>query len=342
MEEIINKSVLLDYFSGRVTPLQKKSVERWLTEPGSRERYYAWLHEWELSRLQTNANWQDAFQKTAWRMNDTAPAVEQPAEGLVKHGWQLGRVWLAAASVLLLLGLGGWLFRDVLLYQTVQTGFGQTRTLTLPDGSAVMLNANSSLRFPRWFGGPIGFGRWEIADGGSNARTVELSGEADFSVRHLPNHQRFVVLTAKGLHVTVLGTQFTVLSRERATRVVLRSGRVQLTTQRPGQPPLLMRPGDLATLNPRGQLNLTRTAHPEALASWKHQRFTFEQTSLREIADLLHDNYGLTVIIEQASLADRTISGSFPARNANEVLQVVAQLLQINYTRENDRVTFTD
>lgn len=343
MEEIINKEVLFDYFSGRVSPLQKKSVERWLAEPASREQYYQWLHAWELSRLQTNTNWQTAFHKTASRMSDTAPATEQ-ADGLIKHGWQSGRAWLAAASVLLVLGVSGWVFRDALLYQTVQTGFGQTHTLTLPDGSAVTLNANSSLRFPRWFGTPISFGRWsiDIAAAGSNARTVELTGEADFSVRHLPNHRRFVVLTAKGLNVTVLGTQFTVLSRERATRVVLRSGRVQLTTQQPNQPPLMMRPGDLVTLNPRGQLNLTRTAHPETLASWKHQRFTFEQTSLREIADLLHDNYGLTVTIDHPTLADRTISGSFPARDANEVLQLVAQLLQINYIRENDRVTFTD
>jgi ferric-dicitrate binding protein FerR (iron transport regulator) len=158
----------------------------------------------------------------------------------------------------------------------------------------------------------------------------------------MPDLQRFVVVTPKGLNVIVLGTQFTVFSRERGTRVALRSGSVQLTTTQKTTSPLIMRPGDLATLNRQGKLALTRMAHPEVMASWKNHRFEFEQTALREIADMLHENYGLTVTIDKPQLASRTISGSFTARSANELLQLVAQLLQINYIRENDKVSFTD
>ncbi|GAB3993604.1 FecR family protein [Spirosoma daeguense] len=331
MEDIVNKAVLFDYFSSRVSPLQKKSVEKWLAEPGNRERYYEWLHEWELGQLQMDANWQQAFSKASRNVTDVVNAEERPT--IVRQSW-LGRIWLAVASILVVLAVGGWLFQEQLLYQTVQTGFGETRNVTLPDGSAVTLNANSSLRYARWFG------RYWMGKE-QPTRTVELTGEADFSVRHLPDQQRFVVLTPKGLNVTVLGTQFTVFSRERNTRVVLRSGRVQLTIPKAKQP-FLMNPGDLATLDRKGKLAMVRTAHPEAMASWKHQRFTFEQTSLREIADMLHENYGLMVSIKHDQLADRTISGSFPAHDANEVLQLVAQLLQINYSRENNHVSFTD
>ncbi|MBD2702924.1 FecR domain-containing protein [Spirosoma sp. BT702] len=338
MENIVNKTVLFDYFSGRVSPLQKKAVEQWLAEPDNRERYYEWLHEWELSQLQMDANWQIAFDKVASDVVGQSLVDEPPP--LVRQR-RIGQIWLAVASVLLFLGFGSWLFRDKLLYETVQTGFGETRSVTLPDGSEVTLNANSSLRYARWFGRQISFGQWTLG-GKQRVRTVELIGEADFSVRHLPDQQRFVVLTPKGLNVTVLGTQFTVFSRERNTRVVLRSGRVQLTLPRVHQRPLLMKPGDLATLDRKGQLALVKTVHPEAMASWKQHRFTFELTSLREIADMLHENYGLQITIKHDQLADRTISGSFPARDANEVLQLVAQLLQINYSREDNRVTFTD
>ncbi|MVM36690.1 DUF4974 domain-containing protein [Spirosoma sp. HMF3257] len=345
MEDIINKAVLFDYFSGRVSPLQKKSIENWLSEQGNRELYYQWLHEWELNRLQTNANWQHVYDKTAQRINDE-PLSLQPSDVLPQNPWQLGRLgeWISrsgmlAASIVLVLMVCGWLFRDALLYQTIYTGFGETKDLTLPDGSTVTLNANSTLRFARF-----GFGEWTIAADAAhqNPRTVELTGEADFSVRHLPDHQPFVVMTPKGLNVTVLGTQFTVFSRERATRVALRSGRVQLTTQQTMLQPLMMQPGDLATLNRQGKLALTRTAHPEAMAAWKDHRFEFEQTSLREVAAMLHENYGLAVTIENSQLANRTISGSFTARNANELLQLIAQLLQINYIRENNHVSFTD
>lgn len=231
MEDLINKAVLSDYFSGRVSPLQKKTVENWLSEPGNRELYYQWLHEWEQNRLQTNADWQLVYEKTAQRINEASPVVEEPPpkSGVIRRlGSWVNRSGLLAASVTLVVLAGGWLFRDALLYTTVRTGFGETRSLTLPDGSGVTLNANSALRFPRF-----GFGEWTVATDAAhkNPRTVELTGEADFSVRHLPDHQPFVVRTSKGLNVTVLGTQFTVFSRERATRVALRSGRVQLMTE---------------------------------------------------------------------------------------------------------------
>lgn len=249
---------------------------------------------------------------------------------------------LLAASVVLMLLAGSWGFSDLLLYQTIRTNFGETQVVTLPDESVVTLNANSSLRFLRWFGNAWVGNLLTINQTYRNQRTVELTGEADFSVRHLPDQQRFVVLTPKGLNVTVLGTQFTVYSRERGTRVALRSGRVELTTQQDAKTPLIMKPGDLVTLTRQGKLALTRTAHPEAMAAWKDHRFQFERTSLREIAQLLHENYGLTVTIANDQLASRTISGSFTARNANELLQLISQLLQINYIRENDRVSFTD
>jgi len=343
MEDIINKAVVFDYFSGRVTPLQKKSVENWLSEQANRELYYLWLHEWELNSLQTNANWQVVYEKTTQRINDTSfVGAEQklpPTTWTISRpaGW-VSRSRRLAASLLVVVLACGWLYRDGLLYRTVRTGFGETRSLLLPDGSSVALNANSVLRFPRF-----GFGEWTLATDPAheNPRLVELSGEADFSVRHLANHQRFVVRTARGLTVTVLGTQFTVFSRERATRVALRSGRVQLTT-RQRNTPLIMQPGDLVTLNRQGKLALTRTAHPETMAAWKNHRFDFDQTSLQELADLLHENYGLTVTISESQLASRTISGSFTAQNANELLKLIAQLLQINYIREDNRVLFTN
>src|ERR687885_976470 len=321
MEDIVNKAVLFDYFSGRVSPLQKKSVEHWLSELSNRELYYQWLHEWELERLQTNTNWQPIFEKTAQRIHNSSPE-NPPAEHQRPTNWSLSwtgkwirRHGLLVASVALVLMISSWWFRDVLLYKTVQTSFGETRRLTLPDGSVVVLNANSSLRYSRWFGSswfnnPTGLGKSFTGTGEAtqHQRTVELTGEADFSVRHLPDQERFVVLTPKGLNVTVLGTQFTVYSRERGTRVALRSGRVELTTPQPTRSPLLMKPGDLATLNRQGKLALTRTAHPEAMAAWVDHRFEFERTSLREVAQLLQENYGLTVTITSAQLATRTIS----------------------------------
>ncbi len=348
MEIIINKTVLFEYFSGRVSPLQKKAVENWLAQADHREVYYQHLHEWETAHLQTSTDWQIAFARTTQRVGQFVLENGAPAETVetakpTATWWQQitygsGRAWAIAASVLLVLGVSSWLFRDQLLYQTVQTTYGEVQRVTLPDGSVATLNANSSVRYPRF-----GFGQVSLPGLTTDSRTVTLTGEADFAVRHLPTHERFVVLTAKGLTVTVLGTEFTVLSRPRTTRVVLHSGRIVLgVPTKMGQSALTMRPGDLATLGPGGQLTLTTRQHTEALSAWKQHRFTFEQTPLREIAAMLGETYGLTVVVASPDLADRTISGSFPARSADEVLALVAELLQVNYHRDGNLVTLTD
>jgi len=274
METVINKTVLYAYFSGTVTPVQKKLIETWLAETENRAQYYQWLHEWELAHLQTAPDWQPAFSRIETRLN-TPFRVIQPDEEPTRTNWFWRRdyAWIVAASLTLL--LGGWLFVDVIRYETVQTGFGETRALTLPDGSTVTLNANSSVRFNRF-----GFGTQlpNYLSAIQPSRRVYLTGEADFRVRHLPNHQHFVVLTPKGLNVTVLGTEFTVLGRARKTQVALRSGKVELTlAQKSEQPPLTMQPGDVVVLEPTGQFARRRIRNPEAVAAWKNHRFTLSK-----------------------------------------------------------------
>lgn len=342
MEELVNKTLLFDYFVGQVSPIQKKLIENWVAQPGNRDLYYQWLHEWELTNPQLTTNWQTAFNNTKQRIGNTVPNNLSPER--IPLRWWTSRwigVFMAAASLLFVLGIISWLAADLVRYQTVETGYGETKKYVLPDGSVVDLNANSSIRFPRF-----GFTKNSVFASLLNIpeeRRVALTGEADFSVRHLPSHRRFVVVTGNGLNVNVLGTQFTVFSRDSRTQVVLRSGKVELTMPKQmNQPAMTMKPGDLAMLDAQGKLAIRQTAHPENLSAWKQHRFSFETTSLREIAQMLRDNYGLTVTIEGDSLANRTISGSFPAQDANEVIKLIAELLQINYFRENNNVTFTN
>ena len=342
MEELVNKTLLFDYFVGQVSPIQKKLIESWLAQPGNQDLYYQWLHEWELMNLQLTTNWQTAFTNTKQRIDNTV-SDNSLSETIPLRWWTSKWIgtFTAAASILLAVSVTNWLTGDIVRYQTIGTGYGEARRYVLPDGSVVDLNANSSIRFSRFgFSEPSVFASLLCIP---KERRVALMGEADFSVRHLPSHRRFVVLTGTGLTVNVLGTQFTVFTRDSRTQVVLRSGKVELTMPtQTNQPAMTMKPGDLVMLDAQGKLAIRQTAHPENLSVWKQHRFSFEATSLREIAQMLRDNYGLTVMIEGGSLADRTISGSFPAQDANEVIRLVAELLQINYFRENNNVTFTN
>lgn len=329
MEHSVNKHTLFAHFEGRLTPLQRSLLEDWLRDPRHRELYYQWLEEWERLNPQYLADEDGALAASlqrveAWESQRQPAAAARP---LVRP-FRMSARWAAAVAGVVALLAGAYLGRSYVLERTIATAYGEIRRETLPDGSVVTLNANSTLRVPRF-----GFG--------DRTRAVFLTGEAAFSVRHLPNHRRFVVRTANGFDVVVLGTEFSVYARPRGGRVVLNRGRVQLAYY-PGSQTrqLTLRPGDFVSLDRQGRVALRRVERPETHAAWTDHRFVFRETSVREIAGLLAETYGLTVRFKSPDLASRTVSGTFQATSADEFLEVLAELLEVNYHRQGDSVTF--
>lgn len=332
----VTEKLLRTYFAGQATALQKRAVEQWRQDARNQEAFYACLHAWETENLTCLPDVSQAIADFERRISQpgSLPVGKPDTAGTpdTRSSGRGTRWWLAAASVLLLLGLGGGYFQQALLYKTYATGYGQTTSLVLPDGSRVALNANSQLRVPR-----LGFGR--------STRQVYLKGEANFSVVHTPDHQRFVVRTDSLFKVEVLGTEFTVFARERQTKVVLTKGKVKVHygQQARALPPLTMAPGDLVTVNKKQQkLQVQQVSQPENYAAWKQNRFVFEQTSMAELQHLLAENFGLQVIIQGEQLAGQTVSGSFQAHSANELLQALSEVLQVNILRQDDQVILAE
>lgn len=346
MNERINKQRLFDYLAGKSTALEKKQIDEWSREPAHEEQFYRWLDEWEQAHLQYTANqpmalsrYHDFLYADQSGATHPSPAEETPrsVRPLSRRTW---RVWAVAASVTVLLGL--FAFREQLLTRTYETAYGETRTVNLPDGSTVTLNSNSSLQLPRFGFGRAAFGRAAGAPVpfGNPGRVVRLTGEALFSVTHTATNQRFVVRTDNGPEVVVLGTEFTVFTRPRGTKVVLNRGRVVVHYQQPDQQTrqVTMKPGDLLSLTPGGELQRLQTKQVTANPAWADHRFVFDKTTLTEIVAMLAENYGLSVAIADEETSHLTLSGSYPARNADELLRIVAEVLNLTITRQNDAV----
>ncbi|RRB03689.1 FecR family protein [Larkinella rosea] len=325
----ITKELLSDYFGGHASALQKRQIDEWATKPENEEFFYACLVEWELQHPQYAVDVPAAieqYRRFVANRSQNEPVI-LPAEPAIARFWSPGLRWYGAASVVLLL-LVGWLLRSEIRYQTYATRPGEIRSWVLDDGSRVTLNANSSLRVPR-----IGFGNY--------SREVRLTGEAEFSVTHTRNDQQFVVKTDQSLDVVVLGTEFTVYSRAQRTQIVLNRGKIRI--QRPtGKPAnqLTLLPGDQITVD-GDQLQRRHVTDPEQYAAWKDHRFVFDATPLSQIAKLLKENYGLTVEIAEPEIAQWTVSGSFTATNANELLQSLSKALDVQAVRRGNKVTFS-
>lgn len=282
----------------------------------SRSRYEAPT----LSADQTEALWARIQERAA----PTVP-VETPFVAVhrnrARHWWAVA----AAVTVLLLAGLGVWRFAGSGETE-IHTDYGQTRRLTLPDGSLVTLNANSSLSYDDK--------TWESG----TDRHVQLNGEAFFEVTHQRNHARFVVHTGK-IDVEVLGTKFNVNARRHLTRVTLKEGRVKVD-DRADRQSVVMKPGETVEWTDQKPVLAKKLVKPERYAAWTEKRLVFDGTPLPEVAQMLEDNFGLKVTIENPALLTKTLSGEVSLENEEILLQALRDLYGIRLSREGDRLVF--
>lgn len=329
---VVTKPLLFDYFAGRATPLQKKVIGEWLADPQHVDAYYAFLFEYESTFSQywpqTEPTLALLEKKLEAEFAHSPPVPALPVSSQIGNSfWFRFPVWAAAACFLLLLGLGGWLGgKDLILYQTYRTDYGKLSTVLLTDGSEVTLNANSSLRVPRF--------SFNTGD-----RTVWLTGEAEFAVKKKPNQRRFRVKTSDDLDVIVLGTKFTVSNRPRATWVVLHEGRVniQLHNEKANQQ-YVMKPGELIEVKPGHSLRHVTVPQPQAYSSWKHRQFSFDKTPLSDIIQQVEENFGVDVQLTGSQLGSRRLSGTFKADSAPELLRAIAELLSLQYNQTGSTI----
>lgn len=332
MEAPILKHILFEYLSGRANPLERQLAEDWLKDAENTDTFHQWLYEWETRSPQFIPDQEQAMMRLLSRINNEEPKPEIDEDDQTGNGWgpfQLRKYWLIAASILLLVCCS-WFSRDVIQYKTFETGYGQTTKLYLEDGSRVALNANSRLKIPR-------FGFF------GDVRTVSLDGEAEFSVSHTIDHKRFVVRTSDTFQVEVLGTQFSVFARPRGTKVALSHGKIRIDySLGEKHQHLLMKPGDLATLQKTGAVQLINDVDTKSLSAWKEQRFVFNATSLLEISNLIQENFGKKVRIANDKIASRTITGNFKTQNAEELLRTVSEVLDLEIETAGDSILITD
>jgi ferric-dicitrate binding protein FerR (iron transport regulator) len=333
MKSKITKELLFKHFMGKTSAMQKQMIDEWTLEKANEEQFYAWLEEYENVHPEYEANVDKAVADYHFFLKGLTsnPEVEltQAEPILLSRKRNQWIKWAVAASVTVILSMVAFLTKDSWQYQTYRTHYGETKTFQLTDGSEVTLNANSSLRVPRW-----GFGE--------RTRNVYMEGEATFSVKHTPTHQKFIVQTAKKFEVEVLGTEFIVFARARGSKVVLNKGKVQLnfrvgnTTQK-----MMMKPGDLILLDNENNVRRKSTPQPEIHAAWRGHRYIFEQTTLQEIIYLLAENYGIKAEVDDKELLTQTLSGTFTAENADELLELIQGVLDLHITRQDNKAVIT-
>lgn len=334
MDNPVNKELLQKYFAGGATIFEKKLIDEWAKEPQNQETFYRMLSQKEIHNPQFIPDVEGAVKRhfnrfQAKNEKDLVEKVSIFQEPLFINSvsW---KKWSIAASIALIIGISVWINWSNILFENYHSEYGEVRVLSLEDGSEVILNANSTLKVPRF-----GFG--------NKVREVFLEGEGQFSVKHTLDNLPFIVKTSRGLDVVVVGTEFTVFSRNRGAKVVLNKGKVRLHyTEGNKNKQILMMPGELVTFDTAHKLKEISKTIPANHAAWTEHRFVFKETTLHEISTIFLENFGVQVKIEDEELADWTVSGSFTANNADELLEILADASNLNFRHEQDFIIISN
>lgn len=260
-------------------------------------------------------------------------AVWQEAHRRERVRRPLKRLLPIAASVLLAAGLL-WLgtrYREPMVeslglvtYQHVTTSAGENANVTLPDGSTVKLNEQSTLSYPEYF-----FGK--------RRRPVKLIGEAYFEVTSDAS-KPFTVETEVGT-VEVVGTAFNLLTNPIDSFLSLAVTEGKVALQLAGQPitgqPPMVQAGELGTFR-RGQLEIKTDPALGNYLSWFNRRLVFEDMPLRSITEQLEDMYDVSITIPQP-MADTVLSFQVRRAPVADVLDEIALTLNLILTQQQDQ-----
>ncbi|QXI23735.1 FecR family protein [Pseudomonas iranensis] len=215
-----------------------------------------------------------------------------------------------AACLLLMVSLGtGWQAQRWLddLRADHVSAPGEIRTVTLADQSRVTLDADSAI----------------AVDFSHGQRRVQLiRGAAFFSVTHTGDP--FVVAAEQG-EARVLGTQFEVRRQPHGAQVTVLSGRVAVTADEHGQQQILTAGQQVAYAD--GSAEKLHAVDSEAQLAWRQGWLTYYKTTLADVVEDLRRYYPGRIVLLNDELAARKVSGSFPSKDPQAVLNSLQGVL---------------
>ncbi|RRA98964.1 FecR family protein [Larkinella rosea] len=282
------------------------------------------------------------------QVNTLYKRIWKSAQETSVRPWRQWPVWLAAASISLILGLGGWWFSrknnhrispDEPMGQIVSDRLEQVRNNTssvlivnLPDGSQASLEPRTQLQYRKAFADTI--------------REVFLEGEAFFEVQKNPD-KPFLV-HANAITTKVLGTSFRVRAydRDQQIQVMVKTGRVSVFPtqstkhQDPEKDGLILTPNQQATFT-KADAHITRTLVEKPapiLPPAEVKLFSFRNAPLAEILQAIEKTYGVEIIFDEEQLSNCRLTTSLGSENLFEKMDIICEAVGASYKLVDARI----
>jgi|Deesub1362B_J571_1020462.scaffolds.fasta_scaffold01728_2 ferric-dicitrate binding protein FerR (iron transport regulator) len=347
LEELLSDESFQRFLEGKARGEERLQWESWLKDPANRQLYERAKTMWQELHFRPAAvpdvekEWQRLKSRLRLRQ-DSAKILTLPQQRTFSHQKRRSFFWVGMMAAAMLLFFSYFLIRYEVgrksaipvRMQEIVTEFGQRATVHLPDGTVVILNANSKLRYPA---------SWTED---TPRRVSLLYGEAYFDVVRISNSfsSEFQVVTEDGT-VTVKGTKFSVYCRSTFTRVALEEGLIEVTRKEVGgtrQKParVLVRPGQYLKFSRKSNRLVPVSAPIQLYLTWWKEEIVLDKTPFREIVQRIEETYGVDVVVTDPKLLTRTLSGSLSNRNLALLTSALAKALNVSVRQDGDLIIF--
>ncbi|MEM6485032.1 MAG: FecR domain-containing protein [Pseudomonadota bacterium] len=206
---------------------------------------------------------------------------------------------------------------------TYFTDIAESRTVSLPDGSRVVLGPGS---------------RVETRIDDENRAVSLLSGQAYFDVTK--DIQRpFSVVTGKA-EISVLGTQFDVRAASNKTHIAVAEGRVQVGIAASGSN---SDPAGMVALDPGQSVVLERESFGEVsnvsvdlVGAWRDNRLAFFNEPLASVVEQVNRYDRREILLADPDLAALTVSATLDASDIDSLLDTLAEIYPLAITEREE------
>lgn len=190
--------------------------------------------------------------------------------------------------------------------------------VVLADGSKVLLNSSSYLRYPVAFAG--------------NERKVYLEGEAFFIVK--PDEKPFIVETVVE-EIKVFGTEFNVMTyaEEKQMQTTLVKGSIGVKLKEASDKDYVkLVPGEQFVIDNKSGQASVKQVDVFPYVAWKDGLFVSQNDNLEAIMQKLARWYDVEVFYQNASLKTRKFWGVMKRKDTlKEILEVIAKAGQVKF-----------
>ena len=349
----IDKVLLKKFYNNGCTEEEARAVYHWLSDPATSEEVAAILSEmWDetdsekpVVPVDFDALLTDILSKTGtgrptYEAEKTLPLDALPAPSSAAHKRERSQsfsFYKIAAGLVSILFISGLVYKLLFeeKYFIYSTAYGETKVVTLPDGSDVTLNANSTIKYAYSYD--------ESSESNNAPREVFLDGEGFFNVKKKVSPGtpgvKFIV-HANQVDVEVLGTSFNVNTRRGKTMIVLSTGKVRLAIGESGSrmKEMIMCPGELVEVGDSQKNFVKRTVDIESYFSWTHNKLIFNNTPVKDILNLIEDNFGYEVVLHDKTLGNRLYTDTTPADNIDLLLSKLSIVYDLKVTRTDQQI----